>query len=245
MKMNSREKVLIIILAAIVILLGGFKLLIEPAQNKLAAKKAEYETALDNKAKADLNVLRAKGIDKENADIEKKIVDTSAPFFPDIKNDKLQLFFNDIIVKDNINYSSFVMTPPAATQIINLPSLTDKLTYPAKDAALTIISINEGKPIASPTPIPTKAPTNGANPNTEKVADLIEMCTVTMQYTGTIAQTNLLIDDIKKSGRIARISSINISVDDKNVTTVTISAECFGVKKYTTTDVLLKDTLVK
>jgi hypothetical protein len=66
-----------------------------------------------------------------------------------------------------------------------------------------------------------------------------------MQYTGTIAQTNLLIDDIKKSGRIARISSINISVDDKNVTTVTISAECFGVKKYTTTDVLLKDTLVK
>lgn len=244
MKMNTREKVLIIILAAIVILLGGFKLLIEPALKQLDTKKAEYQTALNNKMTVDLNILRAKSIDKENEVLDKKVLASSTPFFPDIKNDKLQLFFNNILIKDNIVYSSFVMTPPAATQIINMPAYADDLNYPAKGAAIAILEINNKKPVASP----TKAPSNAAAPsntNTTAAVDLLELSTVTMQYVGNIAQTNLLLDDIKNSGRITRISSLSVSVGEKGVTTITVSAQCYGVKKYTFEDVLLKDTLVK
>lgn len=244
MKMNTREKVLIIILAAIVILLGGFKLLIEPALKDYDAKKAEYQTALNNKMKVDLNILRAGTIDKENTELEKKVNLSSTPFFPDIKNDKLQLFFNNILVKDNISCSSFVMTPPSATQIINMPAYADNLKYPAKDAALAIIEINDKKPEADP----AKASTDDAspsNPANKAPIDLLELSTVTMQYTGNIAQTNSLLDDLKKSGRIARVSSLSISLGDKGVTTITVTTQCYGVKKYTFEDILLKDTLVK
>jgi hypothetical protein len=244
MKMNTREKVLIIILAAIVILLGGFKLLIEPAQKDLSLKNTEYQTALDDKAKADLNVLRAKGIDKENSDLEKKITITEAPFFPELKSDKIQLFFNDIITRSNVIYTSFIITTPKPSQVLNPPSGLLQLGYPAKEASDAIYSINNKLP--QPTAIPANPESKEATANVEeKAIDIMEMSTVSIQFKGNLAQTNVLIDAIKTSKRLARISSINISVDNEGITTVTVSAECYGVKKFTSVDPLLKDTLAK
>jgi hypothetical protein len=244
MTMNMREKVLVIILAAIVILLGGFKILIEPAQKGLAAKNIEYQAALDNKVKADLNVLRAKGIDKENADLEKKIAVTETPFFPELKSDKVQLFFNDIITRTNITYTSFIITAPRPSQITNPASGFQPLEYPAKEAADAIYRINNNLPLPTTAPSDTKEADEAAVKE-EKAIDLMEMSNVSMQFKGNFAQTNALLDAIKTSNRLARASTINISVGDDGVTTVTVTAECYGVKKFTSSDPLLKDTLVK
>jgi len=244
MKLNFREKALIIILAAIIILLGGFKLVIEPELKTLDTKKADYQTALNDKQTADINVLRAKSIDAENAALEAKISTEVQPFFPELKSDKVQVFFNGLTDAAGISFKSFNMTDPVATQINNPGSAGKGITYPANEAANGIESIESDKPIPAPTATP--AP-NNTDAQANQAPDLIEMTTVTMQFEGTTEQALKLLDGIKNSGKLIRVSACDIDVsldsNNKTTTTVTITAECFGVKKFTTGDPLSQDSL--
>jgi hypothetical protein len=242
MKMNSREKVLSIILAAVIILLGGFKFLIEPEMKAISLQQVEYQDAKDNKMTADANAVRATTIDEENEKIKMKIDAAVAPFFPEIKSDKMLLFFVEIMNKSNVSYNTFSVTEPAQAQIMNPARETESITYFAKEAADEIDRIDRNLP--QPTAVPDSADSSD-NEGDATPKDTFEMSSVAIEFTGNIAQTKTLLDGIKSCGRIARVSNGSISIDQDGIATISLSVECFGVKKLTQIDPLLKDTLVK
>lgn len=242
MSMNSREKFLFIVLAAVVILFGGFKLLIEPEMKNLSKAGSDLVIALGKKSISDNNIINIDSKKNDNVTLNEKVKTLVVPFFPELKNDKIHLFFNDIAEKIGISYTGLSLADVVTVQITN-PAKEDKeLSYPAKETANTIIDINNGKyvpPIVGTDTSAKKAKTSKVE---EKPKDLIEMMTVTITFNGTYEQTEAMIDAIKNSGRICRVSSVKISNNISGVTEITISAECFGIIKFVD-DPLSNDTL--
>ena len=243
--MNNREKFLIIILAAAIILMGGFKLMIEPALKSLSATNVAYIKAGQDKTTYQENKSRANRIGAENKKLETTISSDTASFFPELTNDKIQLFFQDLANTAGISYSIFIMEPPIASQIINTTSVDSSIDYPAKDDANEIASINNGTPPPVTSDTSSQDATSSTSSTVSKVLpkDLIEMMIVTIQFNGSYDQALSLLNGIKNSGRTVRVSSFNMSTGNTGGTIVSISAECYGVQKFTDTDPLSKDTL--
>ena len=78
--MNRREKFLIVLLAAVIILLGGFKLLIEPKMKKIAESKTGLEQAQMLKQKIEGYSAKKAGIEKQIKALEESVVQESAGF---------------------------------------------------------------------------------------------------------------------------------------------------------------------
>jgi|GEM_PF-3138352 len=238
--MSSREKFLIGLLAAIAILLGGYKLLIEPAYAGLSATKDAYTAILTEQQTAQNNIARAATIDEENSSLKDTIDAASAIFFPEFENDKIHLFFTELASDARITYSSFTMTSPVAAQISGTSGFGESITYPAKEAATGINALENGEPLPTATPAPT---TDASAADNQLPKDMIEMMSVTLQYEGTYAQTLTFLTSINNCGRTARIASVNMLQNGQDgLLTVNITVDCFGVKKVTD-DVLSDDTL--
>lgn len=242
MKINTREKLLIILLSALVILLGGYKLLIEPALKDLS----ELDTSLNNvnsmKIQMQNDILLAKTIDQKNRELEADLKVSAEPFFPSIENDKLQAFFQDIANRNGIAFESFVIAEKVAAQITNnqIPK-ADTPQYPAKDAANRIIEMNQDKSEDSSSPtIGNETPKSGK----DEQQNLIELTAVSFETKCSYEKLNELLEAIKGSGRIMRVSSVTASSGGEGgLLSVSISVECFGIKKIDSNDSLLTNTL--
>lgn len=237
MNMNAREKFLIIILTALIILLGGFKLLIEPEIKRLVQVNTDFDMILGEKQKIQNNIIRSSVIDNENKNMEEKIKFEVEPFFPSLENDKVQIFFHNIADNIGIKYDSFIMTDKIPSRIINPVIAGDDITYPAKEAADEIDNINNNK---SNTPVTGKVSNPQSNQQTK---DIIEMMTVTMQFRATYEKTIALLDGIKNSSRIVRVSSVVMSANDQGLINANISVECYGIEKFTEGDEFSEDDL--
>lgn len=239
MNMNSREKLLIIVLAAVIILMGGFKLLIEPQLKSLAATNISLKEAITKKQVADDNVLRADTIDSENKLLEAKIETAAAVFFPELKNDKIQIFFQDLANKTGVTFESLTMTDVTTTQIINQSGTNTDASYPAKEAADNISGIDNNQDVTNN----TKSSAATSSQSTKQPVDTVEMMAVTIQFKSTYEQGIAMVNEIKNSKRTIRISTLNFTVGDDGQFTATISAECYGIVKLTDSDILSKDSL--
>lgn len=229
--MSSRERFLIVLLAAVVILLGGYKLLLEPGMKALTQTNADLQTVNSEYSQAQLDILRAQTIDSDNNALESKITETSQQFFPQLETDKIQYFFTQMATETGIQLSSLTMTAPVAAQISASSVSGTDITYPAKDAAEGINALENGEPLPTATPAPTQSTAGNSNTLPK---DMIEMMSVTMQFETTYEQALDMITAIKNSGRTARISSINMVMNaETNLLTVNITVECFGVEKVT------------
>ncbi|MGI6279342.1 MAG: hypothetical protein ACOYJS_02125 [Acutalibacteraceae bacterium] len=240
MKLNTREKLLIILLSALVILLGGYKLLIESAIQDISGLDSELNNAKSKKFQMQNDILLAKTIDQKNKELEEELKLALEPFFPSIENDKLQIFFQNIANNLSISFDSFVMAEKVATQITNnqIPAF-DGPQYPAKDAVNEIIGIKENKAGEASAP---------ANPETDQKADgqqnLIELTVVSFETKCNYDKLNQILNAIRQSGRIMRVSSLSATPGgDSGTLNVSISVECYGIKKIDSSDSLLTSTL--
>ena len=243
--MNSREKLLIIVLAAVVILLGGFKLLIEPEMKRFSNANAEYNQAANSWERALENKQQAETIEKSNQLLETEIAEKAGPFFPELEADKIHIFFDQLADGAGLKYESFTMTKKIVTQISVPRNAGSDTSYPAKDAVQGIEEINGESVNGSKTPAAESQP---PKPN-QQPKDLVEMMTVSIQFKGTYGQGLALVKKMTTSGRLIRISSFDMTKErnsdvNKNDITISITAECFGVAKMTA-DELSLDTQPK
>lgn len=235
--MNSREKFLAIILATVVILLGGFKLLIEPEIKNLGKAMTNLSDAVSKKKAADLNVARSKTIDNDNKLLEGQIIENTKAYFPTLKSDEINIFFQGLADKSGILFNSITMTTPIATQITNPTNPKSGITYPALDAANSIESITNGTytpQTSSDSKSSTSTSKSTANATQEKQVsnDTLEMMTVSIQFNGTYDQIIGFINEVKNCGKITRITTFSITKSDTGQLLASISAECYGVKKF-------------
>jgi Tfp pilus assembly protein PilO len=242
--MNKRERYLIIVLAAAIILMGGFKFLIQPSLTSLETKSTEFLKAIQDKKTSQDNILRANSIDTENKKLEASIATAVSPFFPELKNDKIQIWVQGLADKSTISINALNMSQLVVAQITNPVFENKAITYPAKDFADTINSIKSGSSLPATKGVDPNASKADPNATQKKVPnDLIEMMTVTIQFNASYDQAMSLLNEIKNSKRIVRVTSLNISKTDKPELNINIIMECFGVAKFTEGDVLSKDTL--
>ena len=231
--MNRREKFLIVLLAAVIILLGGFKLLIEPKMKKIAEAKTGLEQAQMLKQKIEGYSRQKAGIEKQIKALESSVVQESVRFLPELSTDSVHIFFQDMAERANVRYDSFTMTSKTTAQIKEHDIVNTELSYPAKDAVEGIDRIDNKNPADKSGQQDEKSSRGSQN---KQPADIIEMMVVSLQFKGTdkenIYKKSLdLIDRINKSKRMVRISSLDMTMNDRNELVISITAECFGIVK--------------
>jgi Tfp pilus assembly protein PilO len=231
--MSRREKFLVITLAAVIVLLGGFKLLVEPQIKNVALAKSELAQVLNDKNRIEQNSLQSAIIKDNNAKLESLIEQATIPFFPEIQTDKIHIFFQGLADKAGIRYHSFTMTNRTVSQIAPHQIIDTNFSYPAKNAAEEIKKL-EGTD--------NQTPSAETSDSKEK---LIEMITVSLQFEGSYQNSLALLDEINNSGRLVRISSLRMNKESDNQLSVSITAECYGILKFTGRDNLALDTLSK
>lgn len=218
--MSPRERFLIILLAAVVILLGGFKVLIEPELNKLNRAMEDNTAALSEWIAAQNNNALADSAAESNAKLKEKILDESTLLFPEIKPSNLQVFFNSLAVKSGVSYISYTATSASPASITVPSSQKQGINYPAKDAATEILGENEHTS-ADKAKTDVKTPSSG---------EQVEMVAVSLQFTSTYAQATAFLQAVRDSSRMMRVSSLSIT-ENSGILSTGITVECFGLKK--------------
>ena len=229
MNMTPRERMLLILLSAVVILVGGSKLLIVPQLEKLAVLSARHSEAQFQLQQAEIDLRRAQTIDEENRTLESQIVQQSSRFFPTLTNDMVQIYFDNLARAAGVSYSSFSISPVTVSRVDNPPTPESGLTYPAGNAARRLI---ETTPSA-------ESGTDTANTS----AGLVEMVQVSMQLVGSYDQALALLGQISGAGRTVRVTSVNLSSLANGSVSISITAECYGVVKFAAPDSLETDTM--
>ena len=225
--MNNREKFLIIILAAASILLGGFKLLIEPEMKNVSNAKATLEQAENSWSLIVKNKEKSNEINKANSDLQENIKTASQPFFPELDVDNIHIFFDGLARAANVQYDSFTMTKKTVAQIMIPQTINNQLSYPAKDAAQRIKNIDDGTKTETPEKDQAQKPAETSN---AQAKDLVEMMTISYQFKGDYGKAVAIIDKITNCGRFVQISSLDMSMNEESLN-VSITADCFGIVK--------------
>ena len=225
--MSAREKFLIVILASVVIVLGGFKLLIEPklksvsdTSNALAEARAELQQYNDN-------LKTAQTVSAANEQLLQKAGERAEPFFPELKSDIVQVFFQGLANKAGIGFSSFTMTEKTFTQIGTAAAPQASDAYPIKEAADGARDTGGARSASS-------APPAGKQKDKAKSAnapDVVEMMTVTMQFSADYARSVSFLEQVKNCGRTVNITGVNMTTGAGGALTVNVTVSCYGIAK--------------
>lgn len=229
--MNKREKILVVLLAAIIILLGGLKLFIEPKLTQIEVVKASLQQARGDKQQAQLNKIMINSETDNSISLQQKIDELSVEFFPELDYDMIQLFFQDFAVRSNIKYKSFTMVQKTTSKIEIQKAKDLELKYPAKEAA---DQLNEEKNKEQQETQESQKVQQPAK--IEGKSDFVEIITVQMQFESNYNQVRQLLDFVSNSKRTISINSIQLKKVDNDIITVSITANCYGVVKIVEDD---------
>lgn len=230
--MSSRERFLVILLAAVVILLGGFKLLVEPEIGRLGKAMADNAAANADWVAAQNSGTMADSLSSENDKLKTRASDAAAAFFPELEHDNLQVFFRDIAQKSGVTIQVYNVSGPIPSQIGVVLSQDSDITYPAKEAAAGILDEKRAG----------KKPVNPGAGKGGSAADVVEMATVSLQFTSGYQQMLDFLKALRDSGRVLRVSSLTVSGAGGGSVHTGVTVECYGVKKLSA-DSFSDDTL--
>lgn len=239
--MNKRERFLLVFLAACIILAGGFKFLISPKLTDLKQSSIDLVDITRDKKDAENNSNKEKEIKKQTVSLTKKIEDISLPYFPELISDKVAYFFQGIASNTGVIYDSVTMTDKTVSQVLAQSVVDTSPYYPAKEAAKQILD-DKYKPIV----IDPGAAKKAKKAKDKQVPqDAVEMMTVVVSFRSDYKSALSYIDKVKSSDRMVRISSLDMAIDKEGAFVTNVTMECFGVKKLTDNDAILKDVLPK
>lgn len=236
MNMSIRERMMIFVLAALVILLGGFKFLIEPEIKRLGSAVEEKDRVYAERQKIRNEMIMGNSYAAENESLREKIITAQAAFMPELQSDRVHIFIQDKLDIAGITCDSLTIADKTAKQVINVQPPVNELVYPAKTAAE---SLEETDPAVAANNSDASKKTTGQTGSGAATAgklpgDLLEMMTVTVRFNGTYESMLRLIDAIRDSGRTARVTSVRINAitGSPGRLDVTVSAECYGIRKF-------------
>ena len=229
--MSPRERFLVILLAAVIILLGGFKLIVEPEISRLAKAMSDNAAANAEWVSAQNSGAMADSLASENDKLKTRASDAAAIFFPEIEHDNLQVFFRDIAQKSGISFDMYNVSGPGTSQVGVAITQENEITYPAKQAAAGILGEDKNGKNS------TKNPATGTS-----ASDILELATVSVQFTSGYQQMLDFLQAVRDSGRAIRVSSLTASRAGGGSVNVSVTMECYGVKKLSE-DSFSDDTL--
>ncbi len=232
MTITPRERMLLILLSAVVVLVGGSKLLISPQLTKLAELSEQHSEAQFLLQQAELDLKRAQTIDQESRALESQIVQDSARFFPELTSDMVHIYFDNLARAAAVPLPSFSVSPVTAAQVDNPSAPGLQVAYPAGEAARLLL---EGQAATGAAEEQAAA----ANPQ----AGLVEMMQVSIRLQGSYSEALALLGQISGANRLVRVSSVNLLPRADGLMDIYITAQCYGIKKFIGEDSLSADTM--
>ncbi|OJU12977.1 MAG: hypothetical protein BGN88_04855 [Clostridiales bacterium 43-6] len=227
MNISPRERLLLIALSAVVILFGGFKWLIEPGMKDVTQVQAKYDEARNNKNETIQKINLLNTIGAEITKKQEEAATESAPFFPQLSSDVVQLYFKKFFDLNGIKPTSFTISAPEVTQITPPAEILGGLTYPLGEAAAGIESDGAIKPTQK---TETKETEKNPSKQQEVSVDSVEKVSVVIQFEGSHSQIVKFVNDIYNDKRRIRFTTIDISVTNEK-TVASINTELYGVVK--------------
>ena len=208
MKLNPREKIMLIALAILIVLAGSYFLLIKPELDQidlLKIEKDELEIKIDEINK---ELSMGSKIDADIMELDILVEEMTKDFYPEILKDKIIVLLDDLVNKTNIENDSVVFSK-IMIQAIKLNSITDgsSISYPLNDLAneyLAMHPLEEVEEVVTEESIGPVIDTSGISIDEKKIKSM----SIKFQLNGTYEQLTSFIKEIEALERSVVITDL-------------------------------------
>ncbi len=187
MKINKKEKMILLVVIAMVVLAVGYMLVFKPKSAELKDSKDALESAQNQKVTTEQRVATLEAV-RKNIDTEyDNSKDLSDNFFPIMANYELDRYVQGIFQADALDYDGIELTALEATPLEHYRTKLTYLSFPLYEAS----HINSTLPM----------PSDGIVP----IGEILASSTVTCELTGTLEDALRFFDNLQSADRISVI----------------------------------------
>ena len=137
-KVSNRDKSLLVFLIVILILFVAYYFFFQPQLDQLLATKGELNQAESELSSIDQQIASLSQLQAQEKDLLAKIDAKVAPFFYELKDDRLLNQFNTMMGQNHLNMQSYSVTPATVSTIVMPVYNPQIIAYPALDAAAKV-----------------------------------------------------------------------------------------------------------
>lgn len=133
MKLSNKEKIILAVFLAVVIIVAGVFLIILPEYNKIEPNKASLANAQSQRDQLNQTLLREATIDQEIQTALDKANEFSGKFYDDLTTYQADMILRDILKETGLETSTITISD-FTTSTLTLTEYVDTIvTYPLKD----------------------------------------------------------------------------------------------------------------
>lgn len=215
MKLSSRERIMLYVLAVLAILAIGYFLFIKPQLDKVDTMKIDEDALNVQIQSLDSELALSDQLDTDIEDIKVKIDEMTKPFYPEILKDKIMLILEDLIVKSGIestaiNYGSILVNVVK----LDLAAASEEEIYSIKTYADNYKSIMNIEDQTGTEAQPAEEATSDVPAEERK----LESFTVKLQIESTYEQLINFIKEVEALDKTIVVTSV-ITVTGSTATT--------------------------
>lgn len=236
MTLSPNEKMLLFLLAILVVIFAGTKLLVNPAMSRLETDRATLTQLQTEQDLARWNLQTAGQMPSRISKALKSANAAASSLFPSMDNSHLNLWFLQLAGRSGLTLTSIGFSSPVALDIRSLSSGgSGGTTQAAGDQQDSPDSISyllrtyaqnyQGSGASAVSGGSSVVGSSGKYP-----AALLEK-DVTVTLTGSSTGVTGFLDAIRGSGRTARIVSYSSTVPVNGTGTATMTIQCFGAER--------------
>ena len=219
MKLSFREKIILMVVVAILTLVLGFVLVIKPQFANISSNKANLTTVQAQKADIEAKIQSAAQLnDKLKAiyDEDKKL---SEFFLPEVNTYEVDKYVYDIAKQSNLVIESLSLTPMKASDVVFYAPKVETVQYPLQASA----NLSDGTQAAQTTV--------AADPNQPAAVEQAGLSIATITFSATSdAQFKAFLDAIDKLDKSVIITSCTSKAGETGGITGTIAVNLYSIK---------------
>ncbi len=230
MKLSKREKTMLIVLAAILVLGGAYYLLLKPQMEKLDHLNDERDSLIMSLQSVESELVKNKKVDEKFELLYNKIEEKTRPFYPEILQDRIILIINALIAESEIDSSSLVFSD---IKIIPFETGVDEpiSLIPLQEVVNRYYDIaDENKDISDKTASAKGTPAKDASAG-ENNPRIIPVMSATIQYQGTFEHITDFIKNTEALERTIVINNFSISIQEENTLNGSIQLDFYALPK--------------
>jgi len=212
MKLNPRERIMLITLAILAVLAVSYFILLKPQLDKIDNLKIEKMTVEDEIKAIDLELSSGNDLDKQMEDLSLQIQEMTKVFYPEILKDKIIITLDELVVSSKVDNTSTTYGKTAVEDIkLISTSGTEAINY-LKDLVrqYRVIRPVEGQP--------EEAPVDTVIPNSEITPEMkrLEAISTKLTLKGTYEELVNFIKGIEALERTIIIPNLVIISNDED-----------------------------
>ncbi|MFT8889636.1 MAG: hypothetical protein ABF904_12570 [Ethanoligenens sp.] len=243
MKLNVREKMLLLALVGFLVLYLGIRFLLTPAWSSLSKSSVQLANVEAQRQTASANVAAAANIPKAKQAAQNKAALAAKALLPEMSKEDIHQYVVPLAQAQGLNVTALVLNDPFSADI----GITSSMSSPVPDYSLKMYAqrANGQRVTSSASSMGTSSAAGAAQNTGSSVSGAgtssapgtasgksgtVLAYTVTITANGTLAQANAFSDAIKNTGRTILVNSVQFS-QQNGTGSMTISLTFYCAQK--------------